>query len=71
MQGSSGSLDLSEVDRLQQKEKARYIRIAVPKEIDHLVYKSHEAESEPGACLGDGDRSSSSGGSFEGEEYDQ
>ena len=68
MQGSSGSLDLTEVDRMQKNAKARYLKIAMPKEIDHLVYKSHEAESEPNARHDEEDRSESSNGSIQGDE---
>lgn len=27
-------------------EKGKYIKIHMPKEVDHLVYKSHDADSE-------------------------
>lgn len=60
LQGSSGSLDLTEVERMQITEKERYIKIDVPKQIDHLVYKSHEAESEQDVRHDGGDHSDSS-----------
>ena len=44
--GTSGSLDLTAVAKMQKDQKDRYLKFMVPREIDKLVYKSHEKFSD-------------------------